>query len=386
MIQEPTSSRGSDRHVSTLPLAAYSEETLKVALVSMGERAFRSGQILEWAYGKGVDSWDRMTNLSTDLRRRLESEIPLYASRVVRRQASTDGTVKLLLEWPDGATSECVLIPDDQRRTVCISSQVGCPVGCLFCASGLGGLQRQLKPHEVVEQVMRARQLLPDDERITNVVFMGLGEPLANYATTVSSIRVLNSEWGPHIGARRITVSTVGLPGGIRKLAREGLQITLAISLHAPNDELRRQIIPWSDSVDIEQLIDAGRDYFQQTGREVTLEYILLGGCNDQESHAKELATVARRLRSNINLIRYNEVEGLPFQRPTAESAQRFMEILRGRGINVHLRRSRGRDIDAACGQLRRRNESSTAGSGVVSASSDSGPIQLGVRGSGDPG
>jgi 23S rRNA (adenine2503-C2)-methyltransferase len=249
-----------------------------------------------------------------------------------------------------------VLIPDEKRRTACISSQVGCPVGCGFCASGVGGLQRQLAPGEIVEQAMRVRQLCDEAHPLSNIVFMGLGEPLANYGSVLAAVRVINAEEGLNIGARKITISTVGLPTQIRKLAKEGLQVNLAISLHAPNDRLRKELIPWAKNTSIEDLVVAGRDFFETTGREITLEYILLAGVNDQLDHAHQLTKICRQMRCNVNLIRYNPVADLGFERPDSYSAHKFAEELRSRGVNVHVRKSRGADIDAACGQLRRKN------------------------------
>lgn len=350
-----------------------------------GEPPYRAKQVFEWVYRKGATDFEAMTNLSKTLRTLLAGHWDLFTSTITRRQDSTDGTVKLLLEWPDRTNSECVLIPDDQRNTACISSQVGCPVGCAFCASGIGGLQRQLTAGQIVEQALRVRQLCdvkgaghdeaaPEGkgrqaeaapERLSNIVFMGLGEPLGNYANVVAAIRIINAEWGLNIGARKITVSTVGLPSQMMRLAGENLQVNLAISLHAPNDELRREIIPWAEKITIDEITEAARWWFEKTGREVTIEYILLGGVNDQPEHATDLVRVARRMRCNVNLIRYNPVPGLPFERPTSFAAHKFVERLRERGVNVHVRKSRGIDIDAACGQLRRktRNES-PAGAG----------------------
>jgi 23S rRNA (adenine2503-C2)-methyltransferase len=244
------------------------------------------------------------------------------------------------------------MIPTDRRRTACISSQVGCPVGCRFCASGLDGLEGNLTTGRIVEQVHRLQRLEGVD-RVTNVVFMGMGEPLANYQNVERAIRTINASWGLAIGARKITVSTVGLPAAIRRLVSFDIPVTLALSLHAPNDEIRRQLIPWADYVKIEELLDACGEYFQRTGREITLEYILIRGVNDRPEHARELVDVARGLRANVNLIRYNEVRGLPYDRPTTEDVRAFQEVLRDARINVHIRASRGRDIAAACGQLR---------------------------------
>jgi 23S rRNA (adenine2503-C2)-methyltransferase len=273
-----------------------------------------------------------------------------------------------VVEGPGGDTArqtECVMIPTDPapagpdeppspaRRTACISSQVGCPVGCRFCASGIGGLDGNLSAGRIVEQVWRL-QKLEGVGRITNVVFMGMGEPLSNFAAVTKAIRTLAADWGMNISARKITVSTVGLPKAIEKLAEQmDLPVTLALSLHAPNDELRRQLIPWAEYTTIKDLLAACQKWFEKTGREITLEYTLLRGVNDRPEHAVQLAQLARTLRANINLIRYNEVTGMPFQRPRTDDVLEFQRLLRLRHVNTHIRRSRGRDIAAACGQLR---------------------------------
>lgn len=337
-------------------LLGHSLESLKARFGVMKEPGFRAAQVMRWVHEAGVTAFGEMTNLSVGLRTRLGAEFHIYEAETVADRCSDDGTRKLLLRWADGNTTECVLIPDGVRRTACISTQVGCPVGCVFCASGLGGLERQLTTAQIIEQAMLISRLA-GSQRLSNIVFMGLGEPLHNYEATLAAVRVLNAPWGLNIGARKITISTVGLPKQIARLAEENLQITLAISLHAPNDELRRQIIPWAESISIDSLVKAANYYFERTGRETTLEYILLGGLNDQPHHAGELADVARRMRSNVNLIRYNPVEGLPYQRPASAAAAKFQSLLRDRGINCHIRRSRGLDIDGACGQLRRRQK-----------------------------
>ncbi len=325
-------------------------------VVRQGEPSFRAKQIAQWIYERGVTSFDEMSNLSKGLRQKLTEGATLYSSTIIRRAASNDGTVKLLLQWPDASTSECVMIPSEHHVTACISSQVGCPVGCRFCASGLDGLQRNLTAGEIVEQVLRVRaETTAMGARLSNIVFMGLGEPLANYNQVIAAVRIINAEWGINIGARKITISTVGLPKQIRMLAEEGLQLNLALSLHAPTDELRRELIPWAEQISIAELSDACRYYYETTGREITLEYTLLGGTNDMPEHARELAHFAKGLRCNVNLIRYNPVDPLPYQRPTAESAEQFQQALRRHGVNSHIRRSRGLDVDAACGQLRRK-------------------------------
>ena len=347
-----TEHQGSERQ----GVFGMTEDALKSVLVELGEKPYRADQIIEWVYARGARSFDEMTNLPKALRACLAERFHLYESTVAADTASADGTRKLLLRWADGNTTECVLIPDGPRQTACISTQVGCPVGCVFCASGLDGLQRNLTTAQIVEQAMRIRALCADyDTRLSNIVLMGLGEPLANYDNTVAALRIINAGWGMNIGARKITVSTVGLPRQMRKLAEEDMQITLALSLHAPTDELRARIVPWAGRVGIDELIDAARYYFDCTGREVTIEYVLLKGVNDALTRADRLADICRTMRANVNLIRYNPVPQLGFERPTAEQAQAFLERLRSRGVNAHLRRSRGIDIEGACGQLRRR-------------------------------
>lgn len=358
------------RRMESLPQSATPNESpglfdqtldsLRELLAAWNEPKYRAEQILTWVYREGATEYSQMSNLPKPLRDRLTSELPIFRSTVASTQKSADGTIKQLLRWPDGATSECVMIPDHDRRTACISTQVGCPVGCVFCASGLEGLQRQLSAGEIVEQAMRVRQSCESDVRLSNIVFMGLGEPLANYKNTVQALRTINADWGIGIGARKITVSTVGLPTQMRRFADEKMQVTLALSLHAPTDELRRELIPWAERVTIDELIDACRYYFQQTGREITLEYILLGGINDQPSHADAMANIVHRMRGNVNLIPYNAVEGLPYARPSNNAVVDFLEVLRRRGVNAHVRHSRGLDIDSACGQLRRRESQVT--------------------------
>ena len=331
--------------------------------------AFVTKQIMEWVYTKGVIVPAQMTNLSKLNRERLEQEMIFEQGRVEAEMSASDGTQKLLLAWPDSSkratsqlpivnnpstdrTTECVMIPNPERKTACVSSQVGCPVGCKFCASGIGGLEGNLTRGRIVEQAWRLGRL-KGVERISHVVFMGMGEPLANFSAVTDAIRTLNAPWGMGISARRITLSTVGLPSAIRKLVGFEIPVTLALSLHATNDEMRRKIIPWAEYSTIEELLDACDEYFRATGREITLEYIVLGGFNDRPEHADELSVLARRLRANVNLIRWNEVADLPFRRPLTEDVLQFQEVLRNRGVNVHIRASRGRDIAAACGQLR---------------------------------
>lgn len=352
-------------------------DELAAWLAERGQPRFRATQVTEWVFARGATDFGAMTNLPLALRDELRGTADVYRSRLVREALSTDGTRKLVLEWPDATAVETVWIPAADRNTACLSSQVGCPVGCRFCASGMEGVERNLTAGEIVEQALRVRDLIraappapqaganahptplgppAPPPRLSNIVMMGMGEPLANYREVVRAIRILNAPWGLGIGARKITVSTVGLPKQIRQLAHEDLQLNLALSLHAPDDALRRELIPWGKGVPIAELIAACEYYFERTGREITLEYVLLDGVNMAREHARGLARIARRLRANVNLLRYNPVPGAPYERPSAEAAFTFQAELRAAGVNAHVRTSRGKDAAAACGQLRRVN------------------------------
>ena len=337
-------------------LLGLTRPELEAWVESLGQPKYRASQLADWVYAKGAESFDALSNLPKALRALLHDRAELYRGRVSAESVSSDGTCKLLLTWPDDRSVETVWIPEAERHTACVSSQVGCPIGCRFCASGLGGLERQLTPGEIVEQALRVRQRIAaaGAGRLSNIVLMGMGEPLSNYDAVVAAIRIINAPWGLGIGARKITLSTVGLPRGIHRLADEGLPINLALSLHAPDDKLRRELIP-AARFPISELLAACTYYFEKTGREVTLEYVLLDGVNMLERHATELVRLARRLRCNVNLLRYNPVPGLPFRRPSGPAAYEFQALLRRGGVNAHLRTSRGPDIAAACGQLRRR-------------------------------
>ncbi|MFO0861915.1 MAG: 23S rRNA (adenine(2503)-C(2))-methyltransferase RlmN [Phycisphaerales bacterium] len=358
----------------------FTPETLGSWCEARGMPGFRAKQILEWVYQKGAASPELMTNLSRRDRELLQAEMTFLSGDTVRQQLATDGTQKLLVQWREyggGSTgslslpvlgadgvpagealdskrqTECVMIPTEDRKTACISSQVGCPVGCRFCASGMGGLDGNLSTGRIVEQVWRLGQL-KDVGRISNIVFMGMGEPLSNFKNVTGAIRIITALWGLGISARKVTISTVGLPQAITKLAEEfELPVTLALSLHAPNDYIRRKLIPWAEYTTIDELLKACQKWFEKTGREITLEYTLLRDVNDQPKHAQELAAIAKTIRANVNLIRYNEVDGTEFERPRNTDVLEFQKILRSNNLNVHIRASRGRDIAAACGQLR---------------------------------
>jgi len=247
------------------------------------------------------------------------------------------------------------MIPQEDRRTACLSTQAGCPVGCVFCASGMYGLQRNLTSGEIVEQLLRLQEALGPVRRMTHVVIMGMGEPLANFDATVDAIYTINEKWGFGLGARHITVSTIGIPQRIRELADHNLQLNVAISLHAPTDALRRQLIPWASHFTIKQIFDAAKYYFDITGREITLEYVMLGGINDHMTQANQLAKVAKMIRCSVNLIPFNSVEGLDYKRPSVDQVYAFQDVLRQAGVRCKVRKSRGVEADAACGQLRRR-------------------------------
>lgn len=341
-------------------------EALRETMQTWQLPAFRADQVFTWLYGKGVGDVADMTNLPGGVRTVLADRLQWTTGTVREEQSAEDGVRKLLLEWaPEsvghrhGKTeplrSESVMIPaidgERPRRTACVSSQVGCAVGCRFCASGLSGLDADLTAGQIIEQVWQLGRGAAG--RITHVVFMGMGEPLSNYDHVVRAIRMMTASWGLNLSPRRITVSTVGLPAQMRRLGDENLGVTLALSLHAPTDELRRRLIPWSQYVSIDQLMEAAQDYFRKTGREVTLEYTLIRNVNDRPEHAAALARLARSLRCHVNLIRYNEVRGLSFSRPATADVLQFQKILRKASVNTHIRASRGRNIAAACGQLR---------------------------------
>ncbi len=336
-------------HVKEHALELFPRD-IDALVAEIGMPSFASKQIADWIYKKNATTFDEMTNISKVKRELLSERMFFRRSTCIKTQNASDGTMKKLLAWDDGSKqTETVMIPAKNRRTACVSSQVGCPVKCTFCASGMGGLDGSLDVGQIVEQVM---ELGGTD--ISNIVFMGMGEPLSNYNAVTRAIRILNAPWGLGIGARKITVSTVGLPAAIEKLTTFDIPITLALSLHAPNDELRKQLIPWARFAPIEDILKACSNYFDATGREITLEYLLLGGVNDRTVDAKELIGLCKTLRCNVNLIRYNEVPGLEYVRPKTEQVRRFQETLQKAGVNTHIRASRGRDISAACGQLRR--------------------------------
>ena len=333
----------------TRPMLDMTIAELRDALAEAGHKAFRAKQLADWVYKKGVVDPGRMSNIPASL----GDSLGVLTSRVVGQIGCEDGCVKLLVELHDAECIEAVLIPSAHRATACVSTQVGCAMGCAFCASGLDGLVRNLTAGEVLEQVLHLQ--LAGERKVTNVVFMGMGEPLANYDATVAAVRALVDPERFGISARRITVSTVGLGEQIRKLALEDLPITLAVSLHAPNDAIRGELIPAARRHPLADVLAAAEAFYSSRKREVTLEYSLLAGVNDSLLCADALAKIASRLRCNVNLIRYNPVPSLSYARPTRQVAEAFAARLSDRGVNVTIRRSRGLHADAACGQLRQR-------------------------------
>jgi len=351
------------------PLTGETLESLTARLTERGEPAFRAQQILDWIYKKRVRSWDEMTNLGKPLRAWLAATFDLEAATFVLARQSHDVTDKLLLELRDRSLIETVIIraPQDgvgqehSRKTICISTQVGCAMGCVFCASGLDGLKRNLSAGEIVAQLLQV--CFREDARtprahaelasFDNIVVMGMGEPLHNYDNLVRALTILNADWGLGFGARRVTISTSGLVPQIRRLAAEGLGFRLAISLHGATDEVREKIMPVNRSWPLAELLPAARAFADQHGRMLTLEFLLIEEINDTLDQAARLAGIARELHAHVNLIPYNVVAGLPWRRPSLNRQERFAEVLHQQGVSFTLRREKGHDIDAACGQLR---------------------------------
>lgn len=331
---------------------------LESALKAIGEPAFRGRQIADWLYRKGARSFDEMSNLSVSLRQRLSECSALDFPEVAARHLSQDGSVKLLLKLGDGERIETVYLPYADRTSVCVSSQAGCAMACTFCATGLGGFRRNLTTAEIIAQPMLAAHENSKGKfkAPSHIVFMGMGEPLLNLRNVLPTIHLMHDEMG--IPMRNITVSTVGIIPGIEKLAAEKLQLTLAVSLHAPEDALRHRLIPTSTKTRVSEIIGAAKNYVHLTGRRVTFEYVVLGGVNDRPQHARELARLCKGWPSHVNLIPWNAVpdasfEGAQFHPPQPEAVREFRTILEESGIATTQRTQRGADVAAACGQLR---------------------------------
>lgn len=373
-------------------IRSVTREELATLLASWQQPAYRVHQLLDWVHTHRADSWDQMTNLPTVLRTRLKEAFSLAPLELFRKQGSHDTTQKFLWRLSDGAFVESVLIPANpalygeasDRHTLCVSTQVGCAYGCKFCASGLDGWKRNLSTAEIVDQVYaverwhakegemanRKTQNDPTQEEsashaprlVNNLVIMGMGEPLANYDNLITALRILNAPWGGSLGARKITVSTSGLAPQIRKLADDPLQLRLAISLHGATDAVREQIMPVNRKYPLKELVDACDYYQTHKGRMITFEYLLIDGINDSLDQVPPLAALSRRLHAKVNLIPYNTVEGLPWARPDEARQEAFLAGLERMGITATLRREKGHDIDAACGQLRLKTEQELAG------------------------
>lgn len=359
-----------------IDVRSQTREELESRFKEWGERTYRVTQVLQWIYARRRADWDSMSNLPKVLRERLRGEFSLYPLELVRSQGSGDTTRKYLWRLEDRALIESVLIPaspalygeSSDRHTLCLSTQVGCAYGCRFCASGLGGFKRNLGTGEIVEQVLAVeREEGPTDtpasragavpRLVGNLVIMGMGEPLANYDNLMKALTILNAPWGGGIGARKITVSTSGLAPQIRRLADEPSQFRLAVSLHGATDEVRNRIMPVNRKYPLRELAAACEYYLEKRDRMITLEYILISGVNDQPDQVRPLAALALRLNAKVNLIPYNRVEGLPWVRPSDEAQDSFRAALERAGVSATLRREKGHDIDAACGQLRLRTE-----------------------------
>lgn len=334
---------------------------LEELMLSLDEKKYRATQLFKWIYEKRVTTFDEMTDVSKKFREVLNRDFCIAKPKIFLKQHSQDGTIKLLLELEDGNKIETVLMRYSYGNVACVTSEVGCNMGCAFCASGLLKKKRELKVSELVGQILVLDDLLQEEgnnERITHVVVMGTGEPFDNYDNVMGFIRILNHPHGFAIGARHITVSTCGLVPMIEKYANEGIQINLAISLHAPNDEIRNKIMPISRKYPIDELMKAVKYYEQTAGRRVTFEYILLKGINDSTDNARELARLIKGTLAYVNLIPYNPVNEMKYQRSDEKSVHNFMDTLMKLGVNVTVRKEFGTDIDAACGQLRAKNES----------------------------
>lgn len=338
--------------MSMTDLKSMTIEELKDWMVQIGEKPFRAKQVYSWMHEHLAASWEEMTNIPKSLKEKT-GDYPITALKVVDEQVSAlDGTRKYLFGLEDGNVIESVLMRYRHGNSVCISSQVGCRMGCRFCASTLGGLTRNLKPSEMLDQIYRIQSIT--GERVSNVVVMGTGEPLDNYENLLRFIHILTGEGGLNISQRNVTVSTCGLVPRMYDLAEEQLQITLALSLHAPNDEKRRELMPVARRYSMQEILDACRNYFDKTGRRITFEYSLVAGVNDSEEDARELTEKIRGMNCHVNLIPVNPIKERSYVRSTRAAVDNFKNKLEKCGINVTIRREMGSDIDGACGQLRK--------------------------------
>lgn len=335
-------------------IVSYTYEELKQEMADIGQKAFRAKQIYEWLHLKLAESFEEMTNISKELREKLDSQYEIRQVKMLERQVSEiDGTNKFLFCLKDDNVVESVLMRYKHGNSVCISSQVGCRMGCRFCASTIGGLQRNLTPSEMLLQIYRIQKLT--GERVSNVVVMGTGEPMDNYDNFLKFIHMLTDEKGLHISQRNITVSTCGIVPAMKKLASEKLQITLALSLHGATQEKRKELLPVANKYDLKEVLEACDYYFEHTGRRITFEYSLVQGVNDTEEDIRQLTKILKPRNCHLNLIPVNPIKERKFEKPSKKNAVKFQNKLEKNGINVTIRREMGSDIDGACGQLRRR-------------------------------
>ncbi len=335
-----------------LEIKGLTLDELQEAMRTAGFPAYRAAQIAGWVYENGVGSYEEMTNLPKELRSWLKQNTRLNVLELFGEQKSHDGTAKFLFGLHDGNAVETALIPEGKRNTVCISTQVGCAMGCLFCASGKGGLVRDLTPAEIVDQVLQVRRLT-GSKLVTNIVFMGIGEPLANYNATVRALKIFRAKYGLGKSPRRITLSTVGLPDRIRRLVADRVFVKLALSLHAPDDATRARLVPAGKRYPIDEIMSACQDYAAASGYPLTLEYVMLDGVNDTVKTARTLARIAKKLDAKVNLILMNPFPDAAFEPSSRETVLEFQKVLRSKGVLAFIRKSKGADIDAACGQLR---------------------------------
>ncbi len=338
-----------------MDIKSMSLQELEIIIKEKGEKAFRAKQIYQWIHQKQVSSYEEMSNIPLKLRERLEEEYPLMKLNIIQvQESSLDGTRKYLFGLEDGNMVESVWMKYHHGNSVCISSQVGCRMGCRFCASTLDGLERNLKPSEMLEQIYSI--IRHTGERVSNLVIMGTGEPMDNYENVVKFLRLLTGEEGYNMSQRNITVSTCGIVEGIRKLAEEKLQITLALSLHATTDVKRRQLMPVAYRYELKEVLKACEYYFEKTGRRVSFEYSLVAGVNDNLNDAKELADLVKGMNCHVNLIPVNPIKERDYRQSEKKQIEDFKNYLNNKGVTATVRREMGRDIDGACGQLRRRH------------------------------
>jgi 23S rRNA (adenine2503-C2)-methyltransferase len=343
---------------ATPALTDLDDSSLQQRVVACGGQPFQARQVAHWVFRHGVADYDGMKNVPRALKERLAAELPIRSSRVENADLAADGTEKLLVRLHDGQSVECVIIPDGERTTLCVSSQVGCPVGCVFCASGMFGVVRNLGAGEIVEQVLHAKARLQGDRTITNLVVMGMGEPMLNLPSLLPALKRLHDKDGIDMGARRITVSTSGYPRQMAEFAEADPSYNLAVSLHAADDDLRKQLVPTAKHP-VREIVAAAGSYFAQKGREVTFEVVLLAHVNDRPQDAEALVDALGSMPCTVNLIPWNPVEELAstgLRRPQAAAVDAFAESLRAGGLKVTVRRQRGADQSAACGQLRLRD------------------------------